>query len=144
MQNAFEPDIVGAGVGKVQVVDGAPTVTERMGERGVWWDANVFPHYGDKICYRDERSEYIYVWGGPPNHISGWLEGSYIFLARVKATDAFDLLKYEYFWGQQQGWKSEPLTVFSTETATMWGTGQGQITWNEYYQCYILVHLGIG
>lgn len=143
-QNAFEPDMVGAGVGKVQVIYGVPTVTERMGERGYWWDANLFPHYGDKICYRDERSDYIYIWGGPPNRINGWLQGSYMFLARVKATDAFDLPKYEYFWGRQQGWKSEPLTVFSTETAAMWGTGQGQITWNDYYQCYILVHLGIG
>ncbi|KAK0616478.1 hypothetical protein B0T14DRAFT_435101 [Immersiella caudata] len=141
--NAFEPDLVGAGVAKVQVVNGTPTVTQRFGPKGYWWDATTTPHYGDKFSYRDERSDYIYIWGGPPNRYTGWLEGGYIYLARVKAADAFDLCKYEYWWGCQQGWKPEVLTTFTTETAALWGTGQGQIVWNEYYGCYIMVHLGI-
>jgi hypothetical protein len=41
-----------------------------MGERGFWWDANLFTHHGDKICYHDERSDYISIWGDPPNRIN--------------------------------------------------------------------------
>lgn len=63
-------------------------------------------------------------------------------MVRVKASEAFDLSKYEYWWGLQKGWKAERLTTFTSETATLWGTGQGQIVWNELYQCYIFVHLG--
>ncbi|KAK5653821.1 hypothetical protein OQA88_7980 [Cercophora sp. LCS_1] len=143
MVNAYEPNLVGAGAGKVDVINGTPTVTKRLGARGYWWDARLYPHYGDKIAYRDERSDYIYIWGGPPNRFTGWLEGSYIYLARVRAADAYDLDKYEYYWGRQQGWKPQVLTEFTTETAALWGTGQGQICWNGHYQCYILVHLGI-
>ncbi|KAK1755510.1 hypothetical protein QBC47DRAFT_190394 [Echria macrotheca] len=143
MVNAYEPNLVGAGVGVVKVIDGTPTVVHRCGPKGYWWDALLYAHYGDKIAYRDERSEYIYIWGGPPNRYTGWLEGSYMYLARVKASEAFDLDKYEYYWGLQRGWKSEILTTFTTETAAMWGTGQGQIVWNAYYHCYLLVHLGI-
>lgn len=126
------------------MINGTPTVIQRFGPKGYWWDATAAAHYGDKISYRDERSDYIYIWGGPPNRYTGWLEGGYIYLARVKAADAFDLCKYEYFWGRQQGWKREVLTNFTTETAALWGTGQGQVVWNEYYGCYVLVHLGIG
>lgn len=143
-QNANEAGLVGAGVAKVEVVDGTPTVTERFGDMGYWWDSRSTARYGDASAYRDERSEYIYIWGGPPTYITDWLNSSYAYLARVKATNAFDLSKYEYYWGRQQGWKSEILTVFTPETAVLWGTGQGQVFWSPYYKLYILVHLRNG
>ncbi|KAF6815743.1 conserved secreted protein [Colletotrichum plurivorum] len=136
--------LVGAGIAKVDVIDGTPTVTQRFGDQGYWWPANTNARYGDIAAFRDLRSEYVYAWGGPPTAISGWVEGSYIYLTRVKAAEAFDISKYEYWWGTQQGWKTERLTTFTSETATLWGTGQGQIVWSEFYQCYIFVHLGIG
>ncbi|KAL0469601.1 hypothetical protein QR685DRAFT_527027 [Neurospora intermedia] len=133
--------LLGAGVAKVEVINDTPTVTQRFGNRGFWWDSNTTAKYGDQCAYRDERSEYIYIWGGPPNSITGWPHSSYAYLARVKAEDAFDLDKYEYFWGRQQGWKPEVLTKFDAETAVWWAVGQGQVAWNEYHQCYVLVHL---
>lgn len=144
VQNANEAGLIGAGVGRVDVINGTPTVTKRYGARGYWWDAKHTARYGDRCAYRDERSEYIYIWGGPPTHIRDWLNSSYTYLARVKAGDAFDLSRYEYYWGRQQGWKNEVLTEFTTETAALWGTGQGQVFWSSYYERYVLVHLGIG
>lgn len=133
--------LIGAGVAKVEVINDTPTVTQRFGDRGFWWDSNTTAKYGDQCAYRDERSEYIYIWGGPPNSTTGWPQAGYAYLARVKAEDAFDLDKYEYFWGRQQGWKSEVLTKFDAETAVWWAVGQGQVAWNEHYQCYVLAHL---
>ena len=80
--------------------------------------------------------------GNPPNSEGGFPAGSYIYQARVHAADAFDLSKYEYWWGRQQGWKSDVLSEFTPETAVMWGAGQGQIVYSEYFSCYIYVHLG--
>ncbi|KAK3401745.1 hypothetical protein B0T20DRAFT_121960 [Sordaria brevicollis] len=133
--------LVGAGVAKVEVIDDTPTVTQRFGEQGFWWDSNTTAKYGDQCAYRDERSEYIYIWGGPPNGTSEWPAAGYAYLARVKAEDAFELDKYEYFWGRQEGWKSEVLDRFDAETAVWWGVGQAQVAWNEHYQCYVLAHL---
>ena len=143
-QNAKGDRLVGAGVARVEVIDGTPTVTKRFGPRGYWWDSKVTARYGDVCAYRDEHSEYIYIWGGPPTYITDWLNKSYTYLARVKAADAFDLGKYEYYWGRQQGWKGEVLNRFTPETAVLWGTGQGQVFWSPYYKCYVLVHLALG
>ncbi|GAB1315583.1 hypothetical protein MFIFM68171_05793 [Madurella fahalii] len=142
--NANEAGLVGAGVAEVKVIGGTPTVTKRFGDRGYWWDAKSTARYGDVAAYRDERSEYIYIWGGPPTHITDWHNSSYAYLARVKAADAFNLSKYEYYWGWQQGWKSEVLSTFTPETAVHWGTGQGQVYWNAYHKLYVLVHLRNG
>lgn len=65
-------------------------------------------------------------------------------MARVPAADAFDLDKYEYWWGREQGWKSEPLTEFNCETAVMWGAGQGQIVYNKHFETYFYVGLDLG
>ncbi|KAK4466810.1 hypothetical protein QBC42DRAFT_342690 [Cladorrhinum samala] len=149
--NANEAGLIGAGIGKVELVNDAPTVTERFGAAGYWWDANAAARYGDVCAYRDEWSDYIYVWGGPPNYYvkdsedDGWGDaagyGSY--LARVRARSAFELDEYEYYWGREKGWRREVLTTFTPETAALWGTGQGQVAWNEHYGCYIFVHVGI-
>jgi hypothetical protein len=123
----------GAGVAKVQVIDGTPTVIQR---------AKIHPRYGDVAAYRDVHSDYIYAWGGPPTTFKDFIGSQYVYQVRVLAKNAFDLSKYEYWWGRAQGWKSTPLTVFNTETAVLWGTGQGQVVWNAFYGCYIFVHLG--
>ncbi|KAK3693029.1 hypothetical protein B0T22DRAFT_370499 [Podospora appendiculata] len=136
--------LVGAGVAQVRVINGTPTVIQRFGANGYWWDASRTARYGDICAYRDERSEYIYIWGGPPTYITDWLNSSYAYLARVRAADAFDLSQYQYYWGHQRGWSSRMLDEFTPETAVLWGTGQGQVAWNVYYGCYVLVHLGIG
>ncbi|TDZ39041.1 hypothetical protein C8035_v005713 [Colletotrichum spinosum] len=111
---------------------------------GYWWPAHTNPRYGDIAAFRDPRSDFVYVWDGPPTTASGWVEGSSVYLVRVKASEAFDLSKYQYWWGLQQGWMSDRLTAFTSETATLWGTGQGQVVWSEFHGCYIFVRLGIG
>ncbi|TEA19499.1 hypothetical protein C8034_v008383 [Colletotrichum sidae] len=105
--------LVGAGVAKVDVINGTPT------------PAHTNPRYGDIVAFRDPRSDFVYAWGGPPTTASGWVEGSSVYLVRVKASEAFDMSKYQYWWGLQQGWKSDRLTAFTSETATLWGAGQG-------------------
>lgn len=132
----------GAGIAKVKLVDGAPSVTQRFGDSGWWWSGDSTPKYGDVAAYRDVHSDYIHVLGNPPNSVSGFPDGSYVYQARVKAADAFDLGKYEYWWGLEQGWKTDVLTTFSSETAVMWGVGQGQIVYNTHFKTYIYVHLG--
>ena len=122
------------------VQDGTPTVTQRYGDSGWWWDANSNPHYGDVAAYQDEKSSYIYILGNPPNGESD----SYVYQARVNAADAFDMTQYEYWWGRDQGWKSDVLTTFNSETAVMWGVGQGQMMWNDHFQTYLYVHMGGG
>ncbi|KAK8131797.1 hypothetical protein PG984_008235 [Apiospora sp. TS-2023a] len=132
----------GAGIAKVQLVNDTPTVTQRFGDRGYWWDANTTARYGDIAAYRDTRSDYIYAWGGAPMEITDWVQAAYVYQCRVKAADAFDITKYEYWWGRQKGWKSELLTTFTAETAVMWMSGQGQVVWNKYLNCYVFVRLG--
>ncbi|KAK0628785.1 hypothetical protein B0T17DRAFT_505415 [Bombardia bombarda] len=144
VKNGNTSGLIGAGVGKVQVIHGTPTVTQRLGEKGYWWDAKTTPRYGDICAYRDEKSGFIYIWGGPPIYVTDWLNSSYVYLARVKAADAFELSRYQYYWGPRQGWRPQVLTLFTPEAAAMWGTGQGQVVWNAYYGCYVFVHLGIG
>ncbi|VUC21574.1 unnamed protein product [Clonostachys rosea] len=134
-------DYRGAGVAKVQVLDGIPTVTERLGDNGYWWDAKENPKYGDVAAYRDIHSEYTYVLGNPPGKITSWPDNAYVYQARVKAVDSFDLSKYEYWWGRENGWKSDLLTTFTAETAVLWGTGQGQIVYSQYFKTYLYVHL---
>ncbi|KAF4122058.1 hypothetical protein GMORB2_7651 [Geosmithia morbida] len=132
----------GAGVAKVELVDGMPTVTKRHGDgHGYWWSGDETPKYGDVAAYRDERSDYIYILGNPPNSITDWPDTSYIYQARVRARDAFDLDKYEYWWGRSRGWKGDVLTKFDPTTAVMWGCGQGQMVWSRYFEQYIYVHM---
>ncbi|KAF4975767.1 hypothetical protein FZEAL_7483 [Fusarium zealandicum] len=133
----------GAGIARLETVDGVPTVTQRMGEAGWWWDGDRFAKYGDIAAYRDVNSDFIYVLGRPPNSICEWPSNQYVYQARVRATDAFDLSKYEYWWGRDQGWKEEMLTDFNCETAIMWGVGQGQIVYNEHFGAYIYVYLDL-
>ena len=133
--------MVGAGVAKVELVPGANniTVSERMGEKGIWWPSDTNPRYGDVTAYRDTRSDYIYLLGGAPNS-KDYLTMALVYQARVPARDAFDLSKYEYWHGRFGGWKSERLSTFNKETAVMWNSGQGQMLWNEHLQCYMFVH----
>lgn len=119
-------------------------MTKRYGAKGYWWPATTHAHYGDKAAYRDECSNYVYAWGGPPTTVTDPISAQYIYLARVQATDAFDLEKYEYWWGRARGWRSEPLNVFNAETAAMWGVGQGQVVYSAYFGCYVFVNLGFG
>lgn len=72
--------------------------------------------FGDIAAYRDEHSEYIYALGHPPKTVTEWPAKDYVYQARVKAQGAFDLEKYEYWWGRQQGWKKEVLSDFTAET----------------------------
>lgn len=102
------------------------------------------PRYGDIAAYRDVKSDYIYLLGNPPNSETEFPANLYIYMARVRASDAFNLDAYQYWWGRQAGWKSEILTTFNSETAVMWGAGQGQIVYNEYFETYIYVHLDLG
>ncbi|KAI0022934.1 hypothetical protein F4780DRAFT_150359 [Xylariomycetidae sp. FL0641] len=132
----------GAGVAKVEVLDGEPTVTARYGDAGYWWPAENTARYGDIAAFRDTRSEYIYAWGGPPSSVTDYPDTQYVYLARVIAADAYDLSKYEYWHGQADQWQSEPLATFTPDTAVMWNTGQGQVLWSDYWNCYIFVHLG--
>lgn len=133
---------IGTGIAMVRVVDGVPTVTKRFGERGYWWDAQTNARWGDIAALRDPRSEYIYAWGGAPEMLKDDKERkSLVFLARVKARSCFDLASYEYWWGPEKGWRSQNLNQFDLETAVWDATGQGQVAWNEYLGCYILVHL---
>ncbi|KAK8045657.1 hypothetical protein PG993_005681 [Apiospora rasikravindrae] len=141
-QNGNETGYRGAGIAKVQLVDGTPTVTHRFGDRGYWWDANTTARYGDIAAFRDTHSDYVYAWGGAPMNITDWVQAAYVYQCRVKAADAFDIARYEYWWGRQMGWKSEPLTTFTAETAVMWMSGQGQVVWNQYLGCYVFVRLG--
>jgi hypothetical protein len=131
----------GAGVARIELVNGVPTVTKRYGDQGWWWNADIHAKYGDVAAYRDEKSEWIYILGNPPNHIKSFPAGMYVYQARVRATDAFDLDQYEYWWGREQGWKKVRLDRFDAETAVMWGVGQGQIVYSEYFGQYIYVHL---
>lgn len=114
-------------------------MTERLGTNGWWWDTNKTAKWGDISAYRDERGEYIYLLGNPPQGQQG-NAGQYVYQARVKAKDAFDLSKYEYWWGRQQGWKSKLLDTFTPETAVMWGVGQGSMVYSNFYNCYFYVH----
>lgn len=139
-QNQNE-DYAHAGIGKVQIQDGSPRMIQRLGDQGWVWDTNQTAKWGDISAYRDERSEYIYVLGHPPQGRQ-WPESEYVYQARVKAHDAFDLSKYEYWWGRQQGWKNQLLNTFNPETAVMWGVGQGSMVYSNLYNCYIYVHLG--
>lgn len=131
----------GAGVARIELVNGVPTVTKRYGDQGWWWNGYIYAKYGDVAAYRDEKSEWIYILGNPPNHIKDFPASIYVYQARVRAADAFDLSRYEYWWGREQGWQKEVLDRFDAETAVMWGVGQGQIVYSEYFGKYIYVHL---
>ncbi|GAP92754.1 putative conserved secreted protein [Rosellinia necatrix] len=134
--------LIGAGIAKIEIVNNEPTVTQRLGNNGWWWDSTKVARYGDQATFKDPKSDYIYTWGGPPTYITDYAGSQYAYMARVHAADAFDLSKYEYFWGRSQGWKRDVLTTFSTDTAVMWGAGQGQFVWSDFYQVYIYVHIG--
>jgi hypothetical protein len=131
----------GAGIARVELIDGVPTITERFGEQGWWWNGDTTPKYGDVCAYQDPNSDWIYILGNPPNSIDTWPEKLYIYQARVRQADAFDLDKYEYWWGRVEGWKREVLARCDKETAVMWGAGQGQMVFSEYFGTYIYVHL---
>ncbi|KAH8901808.1 hypothetical protein BR93DRAFT_973218 [Coniochaeta sp. PMI_546] len=139
---------IGTGIAMVKVVGGVPTITKRFGDKGYWWDARNNARWGDISAFRDPRSEYTYAWGGTPESLKHDKDRkSLVFLARVKAERCFDMKSYEYWWGREKGWSSRNLDQFDHETAVWDGTGQGQVVWNEYVGCYILVHLtcwGIG
>lgn len=134
----------GAGIAKIEIINDVPTVTHRPGDQGWWWNGDEVPKYGDVATYKDVHSDYIYLFGNPPNTEKEWPAKFYVYMARVRAADAFDLDRYEYWWGREQGWKTEVLTRCDCETAVMWGVGQGQIVWNDYYKTYIYVHLDMG
>ncbi|KOS22104.1 hypothetical protein ESCO_001905 [Escovopsis weberi] len=130
-----------AGVARVRVIDGAPTVTERLGDQGWWWDCSATAKYGDVAVYRDVHSDFIYIWGSPPKHVTAWPQNMYVYQARVRASDAFELEKYEYWWGRERGWRREVLAEHNSDTAVMWGVGQGQVVYSNYFGCYLYVHL---
>jgi hypothetical protein len=99
--------------------------------------------YGDIAAYRDVNSDYIYVWGHPPKTVTEWPATEYVYQARVKAKDAFELDRYEYWWGRKKGWRREVLkgSEHDPESAVMWGVGQGQVVFSEWFRCYIYIHL---
>jgi len=132
-------DYTHAGIAKVKLENGTP-VAERLGKG--WWDTSENAKYGDIAAYRDVNSDYIYALGHPPKQFDGkFIESQYVYQARVKASQAFDLNEYEYWWGRQQGWKRDRLTSFTPETAVMWGVGQGQIVFSNYFKTYLYVHV---
>jgi hypothetical protein len=143
-QNFNDRGLIGAGVAQIELVNDEPTVTHRYGSRGYWWPADKYAHYGDKAAYRDERSDYIYIWGGPPNHTTDMRLSQYSYLARVKAKQAFELDKYEYWWGKDRRWRKEMLDEFGPETAAMWGAGQGQVVYSEHFGRYLFVNVWPG
>jgi len=141
-QNANDQGLRGAGIAKVQVINGTPSVTQRLGTNGYWWDSKIYPRYGDVAAYRDRLSNFIYAWGGSPSSMTSFVEGGYNYLTRVNAPDAFDLSKYEYYYGPSQGWLKTPHNQFGADVATFWNVGQGQMVYNKFYKCYIFIHLG--
>ncbi|KAH6609930.1 conserved secreted [Trichoderma cornu-damae] len=130
-----------AGIARVEVIDEVPTITKRLGDGGWWWDCSKTAKYGDIAAYRDVKGEYIYIWGHPPKTATEWPATEYVYLARVRAAEAFDLGEYEYWWGRDKGWRAELLSEHNPETAVMWGVGQGQVVYSEWFKCYIYVHL---
>lgn len=42
------------------MVNGEPSVTQRFGNTGWWWDSTKAPRYGDVAAFRDPKSNYIY------------------------------------------------------------------------------------
>lgn len=120
---------------------GEPKVTKRNGDQGWWWDTEQTAKFGDVAAYRDVRGDYVYILGNPPKNFTGWPANSYVYQARVVAADAFDLSKYQYWWGRQQGWKRDVLSTFTAETAVMWGVGQGQLLYSNHFGYYIYIHL---
>ncbi|KAB5566066.1 hypothetical protein GE09DRAFT_1055686 [Coniochaeta sp. 2T2.1] len=139
---------IGSGIAMVRLVDGVPTVAKRFGDRGYWWNAENNARWGDISAFRDPRSDYIYAWGGAPESLKhDDHRKSLVFLTRVKPPECFNLSSYEYWWGHEQGWSSRNLDRFDHETAVWDATGQGQVVWNDYLGCYVLVHLtnwGVG
>jgi hypothetical protein len=142
IKNGNEAGFKGAGIAKVEVINGTPIVTKRFGDKGYWWPAESNPSYGDITAYRDKISNYIYALGYPPTTINKRKGSQYVYMVRVNATDAYDLSKYQYWHGRAVGWSSTRLTTFNAETAIMRAVGQGQIIYNHFYDCYIFVHLG--
>ena len=119
-----------------------PGVTQRLGDTGWLWNATTAPRYGDVAAYRDEKSDYIYTWGGAPISEGPYPADQYVYLARVQASNAFDLASYEYWWGD--GWRpGQVLSEFGQKTATWWGTAQGQVLYSTHWGCYVFVHLGL-
>ncbi|KAL3483413.1 hypothetical protein BJX62DRAFT_244908 [Aspergillus germanicus] len=135
----------GAGVAKIELQDGSPIVTKRFGDNGYWWDVSNTPRYGDVAAYRDVNSDYIYAWGGAPTSVDSYPDNQYVYQLRVRAEAAFDLSKYEYWWGLSRGWRvGEPLAEFTSETAVMWMVGQGQVLYSAYYMTYMYIHFNGG
>ena len=113
---------------------------ERLGERGIWWEAKTDPRYGDITAFYDERSDYFYAIGGAPITFEDYVGQGYVYQVRARRKDAFDLSKYEYWWGRKVGWSKNRLTEFYSESAIMWNVGQGQMVYNRHCACYIFVH----
>lgn len=135
---------LGTGIAMVKLVDGVPTVVKRFGDKGYWWPADTNPKWGDIAAFRDPNSEYVYAWGGAATSLAqDNSKKDLVFLTRVKARDGFDTSKYEYWWGREKGWSSQPLNQFNHQTAVWKATGQGQVVWNQYLGVYIFVHLSM-
>jgi hypothetical protein len=100
------------------------------------------PRYGDQAAYRDVNSDYIYAWGGVPSSVTTYPDDQYVYQVRVHASNAFDLASYKYWHGRSGGWSSTPLTDFNSNSAVMWGVGQGQMVYSNFYKSYIYVHIG--
>ncbi|KAI1648923.1 uncharacterized protein F4817DRAFT_314216 [Daldinia loculata] len=126
MHNANDAGLKGAGVAKVELVNGEPTVTQRLRGQRVLVAIRQHAPIRRRSCVP-----------GPTIR--------YVCLLRVKAADAYDLDRYEYWWGPNSGWKTgKLLTEFGARTAVAWLIGQGQIVWSEFYECYIFAHLSPG
>lgn len=138
--NQNDAGLVGAGVAKVELQNGNPAVTQRYGDRGFWWDVAKVPRYGDVAAYKDDNSDYIYAWGGPPTTVTDENSSQYVYQVRVHAEGAFDLSQYEYWGGRHAGWSSTPPSTYDETTAVMWGVGQGTAYWSPFYKAYFYVH----
>lgn len=117
-------------------------MTYRFGTEGIFWPVKSSPRYGDQAAYRDVKTDYIYAWGGSPSSVTSWPDNQYVYQVRVHASKVFDLTGYEYWHGRAGGWSTSPLTDFNSNTAVMWGVGQGQVVYSNFYNCYIYVHMG--
>lgn len=142
--NQNDAGLVGAGVARVDVISGTPTVVQRYGTNGYWWNYKNVARYGDAAAYKDVNSDYIYLIGGAPNISStDFVQSSYVYQARVHSAQAFNLSAYQYWWGPQVGFNSTILSSFNSNTAVMWNVGQGQILYSNYYKTYFYVHLDL-
>ena len=134
--------ILGAGIATIavdtSVYPPVPTAT-RLPGRQYWWDGSCEPWYGDTGAIK--TNGFIYAYG----HANST---PYVYLTRVPWQQATDLSCYEYWNGSS--WQAERLysdgrndtTPFGETEGIFWQVNQGQVIYNDYYDCYVFVYSG--